>query len=146
MVIFPRRRSERSSTVPEIGAKSQGVIGLDRVGERVGMVFEDLRHLLGRLQEELLRVVAQPLRIVEPLAGTDAEEDVVRVCVGVAQVVHVVGADEAEAEIARDSRDPAVDQPLLLDAVPLHLEEEVARAEDVAIGRGRFNRLAILRV
>ena len=109
-----------------------------------GKSLNDLRHLVGGLQEELLRVVAQPLRVAERLAGADAQQDVVRVRVGVAQVVHVVGADQRQLQIARDRREAAVDEPLLLDAVPLHLEEEVVRAEDVAIGRRRLDRLALL--
>ena len=40
-------------------------------------------------------------------------------------------------EIARQRQQPVVDGALLLDALELQLEEEVARAEDVAIGRRR---------
>ena len=78
------------------------------------------------------------------MPGADAQQDVVRVRVGVAQVVHVVRADQRQLQIARDGRQPAVDEPLLLDAVPLHLEEEVFGAEDVAIRAGRLDRLAFL--
>src|SRR3989475_11075351 len=56
--------------------------------------------------------------------------------VAVAQVVDVVGADEAQAEIPRNRWDSAVDDALLLDAVPLHLEKEVVGPQDVLV-RGR---------
>ncbi len=115
-----------------------------RVGERVRVILERLRHLLGGLQEELLRVVAQALGIAERLGGADAEQDVVRVGVRRLQIVHVVGADHRQPEILCDRRQAAVHEPLLFDAVPLHLEEEVVRAEDVAIRRRRFYRLPIL--
>ena len=68
-----------------------------RVRERLGMVAEDRRHLLGGLQEELSPVVAQPLRVVDGLAGADAQQDVVRLVVALPQVVHVVGGDERQA-------------------------------------------------
>ena len=47
------------------------------------------------LQVELVAVVAQPLGVVDRLAGADAEQDVVRLEVGVLQVVDVVGARRA---------------------------------------------------
>ena len=67
-----------------------------RVLQRVGMVLEDRRHLLGGLQEELIAGVAQALRVVDRLAGADAEQDVVRLVVALPQVVHVVGRDERQ--------------------------------------------------
>ena len=66
--------------------------------------------------------------------------------VGLAQVVHVVGAHERQAEILRDRRNAAVDDALLLDAVPLHLEEEVLGAEDVPVRGRRVARLLFLLV
>ena len=53
------------------------------------------------------------------------------VVVRLPQVVHVVRADERQPEIGGDGRQPAVDDPLVVDAVVLHLEEEIVRAEDV---------------
>ena len=79
-------------------------------------------------------MVAQPLCVVDDLARADAQQDVVRHVVGLPQVVHVVGADQRQAEIARERRQARVDDPLLVDALVLHLEEEVAGPEDVAIG------------
>jgi hypothetical protein len=117
-----------------------------RVAERIRMILEDAGHFGRRLQEKLARVVAQPLRIAERLAGTDAEQDVVRMMIGFAQVVHVVGAHHRQPEILRERRDSGVDDPLLLDAVPLHLKEEVVRPEDVAVRCRCLERLALLLV
>ena len=103
-----------------------------RVPQRLGMILEDGRHLLGGLQEELIARVAQPLRVVDRLAGADAQQDVVRLVIALPQVVHVVGGDERQVELARERQDAAVDDLLLLDALVLHLEEEVVLAEDVA--------------
>ncbi len=49
-----------------------------RVRQRVGKVLEDVRHFLGSLQVELVAVVPQALGVVDRLAGSDAEQHVVR--------------------------------------------------------------------
>ena len=97
-----------------------------------------------RLQIELVAVVAEPVRVVDRLAGADAQQDVVRPMIRVLQVVDVVGADERQVEVARDRRQPDVHDALVVDALVLHLEEEVAGAEDVAVGRRRVQRLRLL--
>ena len=111
-----------------------------RVAKRLGVILEDSRHLLGRLQEELIAGVAKALRVVDGLPGADAEKDVVRLVVALPQVVHVVGRNERQLEIARERDDAAIDDLLLLDALVLHLEEEVVLAENVAQPRGRLER------
>ena len=118
----------------------------DRVQQRLGIIPERGRHLGRRLQEELLRLVPQPLLIAERLARADAQQHVVRVGVRLPQVVHVVRADERQAEIARQRGQRAVHGPLLVDAVPLHFEEEVAGAQDVAVRGGRVVRFPVLAV
>ena len=109
----------------------------DGVGQRVRELGEDLRHLLRRLQEELIAVIAEAVGVVDRLAGADAEQDVVRLVVVLAQVVHVVGAHHRQAEITGDAGQAAVHDLLFVEALVLQLEEEVVGAEDVAIGRGR---------
>ena len=108
-----------------------------RVGQRVRELGEDLRHRFRRLQEELIAVIAQPIDVVHRLAGADAEQDVVRLVVVLAQVVHVVGAHHRQAEVAGDAGQAAVHDLLLVEALVLQLEEEVVGAEDVAVRRRR---------
>ena len=112
---------------------------LPGVGERVRKVGEDRRHFLRRLQIELIAVVPEAVGVVHELAGADAEQNVVRLEVGLLQVVHVVGGDEVQPEILRDRLQPDVDDLLLLDALELHLQEKMVRAKDVAIRRGGVN-------
>ena len=64
--------------------------------------------------------------------------------VRVLQVVDVVGDDQIQIEVLRDRLQPDVDDPLIVDALILHLEEEVVRPEDVAIGGRRVQRLLLL--
>ena len=58
---------------------------------------EELHHLVARLQVEVGRVPAHAVRVVERLAGLDAEQDFVRARVVLAEVVGIVGGDEREA-------------------------------------------------
>jgi hypothetical protein len=128
-----------------LAARNRDVAALgdeQRVRHCLRVVTEDLCHLRGGLQEELIPVIAQAVLVVHRLPGTDAQQDVVRLVVAVAQVVDVVGAHERHAEVGGDWQQPVVDDPLLLDALILHLEEEVALAEDVLELRGGGNRLA----
>jgi hypothetical protein len=53
--------------------------------------------------------------------------------IGLLEIVHVVRAHEGEVELARERQQPVVDDALLLDALVLHLQEEVARAEDLVV-------------
>ena len=114
-----------------------------RVRQRFRHLAEDLLHFLRGLQIELIAVIAQAIAIVDVLAGADAEQDVVRTMIAVRQVVHVVGRDERHVQLARDRHQPLVDDQLLLDALILHLEEEIARPENVAELRGGLERLPL---
>ena len=70
--------------------------------QRVVVADEDVGHLLGGLEEELIAGVAQPLLVVDRLARADAQQDVVRLVVALAQVVHVVGRDQRQVQLARE--------------------------------------------
>ena len=63
--------------------------------------------------------------------GLHAQQRRVVVVVLAAQVVHVAGADERAADLARDPHDPLVGLVLLGDAVLLDLEVDVLGAEDL---------------
>ena len=83
-----------------------------RVLQAVGNVSEDDAHLLRCLQEELVAVVAHALRVVDRLAGADAEQDVVRLMVALLQVVHVVGADERQVQLFGERQQATIDDLL----------------------------------
>ncbi len=104
------------------------------VGHRVRNVGEHARHLLRRFQVELVAEVAQALGIVHRLAGPDAQQHVMCPEVLPIQVVNVVRANERQPEGLRHALQADVDRALVVDALVLHLEEEVAGAQDVAVG------------
>ena len=56
------------------------------------------------------------------------------------EVMHVVRADQWQTQIAGDRLQSGVDDALVIDALILHLQEEIARAQDVSIGCRRPQR------
>ena len=71
-------------------------------------------------------VIPKPLFVADVLAGADAEQDVVRMPVGLPQIMHVVRAHERQAEIARDGQQSRIHDALFVDPLVLHLEKEIA--------------------
>jgi hypothetical protein len=74
------------------------------------------------------------------LTRADAQQNVVRLIVALPQIVDVVGRDEREIQLARQRHDTLDDGLLLLDALILHLEEEVVWTENVPQTRRGFER------
>ncbi len=89
-------------------------------------------HLGARLEVEVARVEAEPLRVVHGRAGADAQQDVVRVGVGRVHVVQVVGGDQRQVEGAGDAQQVLAEPALDGQPVVHELAEVVAGAEDVA--------------
>ena len=94
-------------------------------------------HVVGRGDEEPVGLVVQPARVGQRLVRRDAHEDLVRLRVGSVHVVGVGGGDERDALALGELGEPRVHLHLLGHAVRLHLEEEAARLEDVAVLAGR---------
>jgi hypothetical protein len=117
---------------------------VERVRQCLRPVAEDGTHLVGGLQKELIAVIPEPLLVADVLARADAEKHVVRMPVGLPQIVDVVGADEGQPEIARDWQEAGIHRALLVNPLILHFEEEVAGAEDVAKRGRRLEGLAWL--
>ena len=122
--------AERQLEVHHLGDPARVPVGLD-------LVREEGEHLRRRLQVELGALELQPVRRVEVAAGPHAEEDVVGVGLRLVDVVEVVRHDEREAGLRRQAEELRVEAGLLGDPVVLELQEEVARAEDVAVLAGQ---------
>ncbi len=73
-----------------------------RGGQRLLVAGHRRVHLLGAADVELLGLEPHPRRVVERLAGVDAEQDVVRGGVFAGQVVGVAGRDQRQAHPPRD--------------------------------------------
>ena len=109
----------------------------DLDGVRPGLFVggQGLGHLLGGLEIELIRGELHAIGLGERPAGLDADEHVLRVGVRRLDVVDVVRGDERYAELPAELRNLFVEVRLAHtvvgnDALILHLEVEVALAED----------------
>ena len=107
------------------------------VEDRLELVGEEGRHLGGRLEPEVVRLELHPAGGVEVVAGADAQQDVVRLGLVLADVVQVVRDDERQAGLRRQPEELLVQPALLGQAVVLELEVEALRAEDVAVLAGQ---------
>ena len=89
------------------------VVRLDQLGDPrrggQGLVVAGHRlvHLLGAADVELVGLELHPRRVVDRLAGVDAEQDVVRGGVLAGQVVGVAGRDQRQAHPPGDVDRPA---------------------------------------
>ena len=114
----------------EVDVRALG--NLDRAGERLRDLAEQLEHLLRRLEEELVGRKLHPGRVVHCLAGLDAHQHVLGARVSLGEIVAIVGRDERDSGLPRELDQVRVDALLVGDAVVLHLQVEIALAEDVA--------------
>ena len=105
---------------------------LHGAGERLRDLAEQLEHLLGGLEEELVGRKLHPGRVVHGLPGLDAHEHVLGASVSPGEVVAIVGRDQRDSGLPRELDQVRVDPLLVGDAVVLHLQVEIALAEDVA--------------
>ena len=123
------RQVERVEVEPGVAALGD----LDGAGQHVGAprLGHERVHLLGRLQVEAVVRELEPIRVVERVAGLDAEHRLVRHGVGGGQVVDVAGAHERQARVARQRRERRVDGRLDVDAAVLELDVDVVAAEDL---------------
>ena len=104
---------------------------LERIRDRLGMVREKRPHFVRRFEIKLRRITHPPF-VLHHLAGADADHHVVRLVVAPLQKMHIVGRDQAEPEFLREARQHLVAFVLRLDAVVVHFQKEILRAEDVA--------------
>ena len=111
---------------------------VEGAGERVGQLSEETGHLRRGLDVKVLRAEAPALGIVIEGTGLEAEKDVVGLGVALVDVVEVVGGGEPEPELLAEPDEGLIDRLLLLDPVPLDLEEVVIGTEDVAVGGHRL--------
>ena len=126
-------------------AKLQGHIAfirdLERRGQALRMLLERLGHLFRALEVELVVRELHALGVAHELAHADAQHEVLRVGVLLAQVVQVVRADDLEAHLVCELAQRVVETRLAdavvghdLRALVLQLDIEVILAEDVDEG------------
>ena len=99
--------------------------------QRVLVAGKVERHLGGRLEEELVGVELPVVRVLERVAGLDAEQRLVCARVLVAEVVDVARRDERQAGGLGGAREHGVDARLHVEPGVLHLDVDGVLAEDL---------------
>ena len=120
---------EQDSSELELDVAALG--DLERPLQRVLEPREVPRHLLGRLEEELVRVELPVVRVLQRVAGLDAQERLVRDRVAGVEVVDVAGRDEREARLVGEGDQVRIDLRLLGEAGVLDLDVGGVAAEDL---------------
>ena len=106
------------------------------VGDGLGRVGKGPRHLLRRLDVELVRRELHVGRVAHGLAGLDAEQHLVSLGILPVQVVAVVGGHQGQLQFACHLQQALVDHLLLGQGVFLQLDVITVR-EDLAVPAGR---------
>ena len=109
------------------------------VFQRLRQGGEEGAHLVLGLQVELLRLKAHAVRVVERLAGLDAQQHILQLTVLAREIMRVVRRHERKARLLRDAQQAAVDLTLLRNAVVLQLQIEMLRAENA----GKLQRIGL---
>ena len=104
---------------------------LERAPHRVGLAGEVERHLLRRLEVEVVGLELPVVRVLQRVAGLDAEERLVRARIGVAEVVDVAGRDGRQADLRRERGELRQDALLHVEVRVLQLDVDVVAAEDL---------------
>ena len=107
-------------------------------GKHVGRVFEDLVHFVMALDEKARALELHAIGVLNRLAGLNAQHHVLRVRVVLAEIVAVVGGDQRKAKIFFQTEQVGVDAVFLFQALVLNFQEEIVRAENIAVGGGRI--------
>ncbi len=109
---------------------------LDGVRYSLGDEGEGLLHFFRGFHVKGLGRESQPVRVLDDLAGLDAEERVMRLVVLHVQVMTVVCGDDGDARVPRQFDELPVHYFLLGDAVVLELEVKVFLAQYLFIFEG----------
>src|SRR5262249_6683540 len=126
-----RDRERREQDPPELELDGAALRDLERPGHGVLEPWEVLRHLLWRLEEELVRVEAPVLGVLERVARLDAEQRLVRVRILRVEVVHVAGRDERQPGFLGERDQLRVHTLLLGDTGVLDLDIGRVAPEDL---------------
>ncbi len=121
----------RQQDPPQLELDVAALGDLQRARHRVLEAREVARHLLGGLEEELVRVELPVLRVLQRVAGLDAEERLVRERIVGVEVVDVARRDEGKPGGVRKLGEPGNDAGLLLEPGVLELDVRRVAAEDL---------------
>src|ERR1700735_1638700 len=104
-----------------------------RARQNLRRILEHAQHLVAILDEELVALELQPVRILNRLAHLDAQHHILRMGVVFAQVVTVIRSHHRQPKIFLQLEQRGMDEVLLFESLILNLEEEILSAKKIAI-------------
>ncbi len=124
-------RVRRQQDAPELELDRAAFRDLERASHGVLEAGEVERHLLGRLEEELVRVELPVGGVLERVAGLDAKERLVSERIVRVEVVDVARRDEREAGLLGEGYQLRIDLLLLREPRILDLDVRRVTPEDL---------------
>src|SRR5947208_2877559 len=126
---------------PEVEREVAALGDGQRFAARQRQLGKDARHLLRRLDVELLGREPEAARVAERCARLDAEERLVGAPVAGLEIVRAVGPDDRRADRLGDRQGVGGDLRLRLEAVGLDFHEVVVAADDLLVPTRDLRRL-----
>ena len=124
-----RHRELRQVDLPELDLDVAALRDLERAEHRRLVPGEIERHLLRRLEEEVVGVELPVVRVLQRVAGLDAQQRLVRARVRVAEVVDVTRRDRRQPRLAGELDELRKDARLHVEMRVLQLDVGVVAAE-----------------
>src|SRR5205807_5654101 len=125
---FELRERIRDALHFDVAARSD----VHRAAQRLRNLAKNLGHLRRALEVKLVGLKLHAIRVSHGLAGLDAEQHFLGVCVVVMEVMTIVGGHERDAGLLRKPDEFAIHIFLDGQSLVLNLEEEIAFAENIA--------------
>src|SRR5258708_590649 len=112
--------------------------------QQVFAFAEDAAHLVGALYEELVAVKLQAVGVMNRLAGLDADQNVLRMRIVLAEIVAVIGRHHGDAKLFFQMKQVGLDAVLFRQSLVLDFEKEIVFAENLAVESGGIARGIVL--
>ena len=109
---------------------------IQSAGEHIRRVLKNLIHLVMALDVELGALKLHPVRVLNALAGLDANHYVLGVRIVFAEIMTVVGRDQRKPEVFLQPEQIRVDAVLHLEPLVLNLKKEILLSENIRVCSG----------
>ncbi len=104
---------------------------LDGVVDRLGIIFEQLGHFLGRFEINLIGIVLHPVGIGNQLAGLNTEQGIMGLGISLFQIMAVIGGRDGDSGLSMHGINHRQKKLFFIQTVVLHLEIEVTVTKNI---------------
>ena len=141
-IFFPRFAGRsgvlRISRAAEFNVEVATLANVKRIINGLGKVAEQLAHFRWRFEIQLGHIT-HPSFVLHHFTRADAKHYIVRVVIAAPEKMHIVGRDQADAEVSGNLRQHLIALALLLNSVVVQFDEKIVRSENVPIIGGTLS-------